>query len=65
MFSRYNIVTDTETAAALKHADAWLSTQPTITVAYCSGDTSLCDNQADGTLLLWESDNNSCRQDCG
>ena len=28
MFTRYNITTEAETAAALKKADAWLSTQP-------------------------------------
>jgi hypothetical protein len=28
MFRRYNIVEESETAAALKRADAWLSTQP-------------------------------------
>ena len=28
MFRRYNIVEESETAAALKQADAWLSTQP-------------------------------------
>ncbi len=28
MFRRYNIVEEAETAAALKRADAWLSTQP-------------------------------------
>jgi hypothetical protein len=29
MFRRYNIVEESETAAALRATDAWLSTQPT------------------------------------
>ena len=38
MFRRYNIVEESETAAALKRADAWLSTQPlTRNVAVAGG----------------------------